>query len=73
MTQRYRLKPGRESFQIVDGPFAGRKFERGREYKREEIPPGERARFEEVIAPAPAKKTTEPKKDAGSKKADNQN
>lgn len=43
---RYRLKKGVEAFQIVDGPFAGRKYERGKTYK--EVPPREHHRFEEA-------------------------
>ncbi len=29
---RYRLKKGQEGFQVVDGPLAGRKFEKGKTY-----------------------------------------
>lgn len=42
----YRLKKGQESFQVVDGPAAGRKFERGVEYDRP--PQGEEWRFETI-------------------------
>jgi len=42
----YQLKKGAEEFRVVDGPFAGRKFERGKVYA--EIPAGEAERFERV-------------------------
>jgi hypothetical protein len=45
-TMEYRLKPGVESFEVVDGPMAGRKFLRGQSYS--EIPPGEKEKFEKV-------------------------
>ena len=45
----YKLKKGIESFQVVDGPFAGRKFEKGKEYA--EIPPDEAAKFEKIKPP----------------------
>jgi len=54
VTEKYRLKRGQESFQVVDGPLAGRKFERGKEYREDEIPPEEEQRFEAVKPPAPA-------------------
>ncbi len=44
--KQYRLKKGQESFQVVDGPLAGRKYLKGQVYG--EIPPGEKGRFEEV-------------------------
>lgn len=44
--KQYRLKKGQESFQVVDGPLAGRKFLKGQVYA--EIPPGEKGRFEEI-------------------------
>jgi hypothetical protein len=41
-----KLKKGQETFQVVDGPDAGRTFERGVEY---DIPPkGYKDRFEAV-------------------------
>lgn len=46
----YRLKNSEEAFQIVDGPFAGRKFVRGKDYR--EIPPGYDDRFEQVKIPS---------------------
>jgi len=42
----YRLKDGVESFRVVDGPFAGRKFLKGKEYA--EVPIGEMGKFEEI-------------------------
>lgn len=44
----YQLKKGQESFQIVDGPNAGRKFERGRKYKESQIPAEVNERFEKI-------------------------
>ncbi|NLT24651.1 MAG: hypothetical protein GXX82_16535 [Syntrophorhabdus sp.] len=42
----YRLKPNEPDIEIVDGPFARKKFVAGRVYT--EIPPKEAARFEAV-------------------------
>ena len=42
----YRLKG--ESFEVVDGAFAGKKFVRGVEYAETEIPPVEKGKFEAV-------------------------
>lgn len=42
----YKLKPGVESFEIVDGAFAGKKYFRGKVY--EKIPPEEKHKFEKV-------------------------
>lgn len=39
----YRLKPGVESFTVMDGPFAGRTFESGQGYA--EIPPQDAGKF----------------------------
>lgn len=44
----YKLKKGIENFQVVDGPFAGRKFGKGKEYSEAEVPPEEAKKFEEV-------------------------
>lgn len=53
---KYRLKQGQESFQVVDGPYAGKTFDRGKPYT--DIPPEEKRRFEkipvETVKPAPA-------------------
>ena len=42
----YRLKENIPDFDVVDGPFAGRRYRRGEIYA--EIPPTEEDRFEEV-------------------------
>lgn len=47
MTQ-YRLKKGIENFQVVDGPFAGRKFVRGKVYGEDKVPPEEKGKFEKI-------------------------
>ena len=39
----YQLKPGVPAFEVVDGPFAGRKFKAGVLYK--EVPPEEAHKF----------------------------
>jgi len=49
----YRLKPGQESFEVVDGPGAGLKFLRGKVYESKTIPKTETWRFEKVPAPQP--------------------
>jgi hypothetical protein len=51
----YKLKPGIENFQVVDGAFAGRKFRKGFLYA--EIPPEEARKFEEVADEAQTPKT----------------
>ncbi|MBN1830291.1 MAG: hypothetical protein JW884_14255 [Deltaproteobacteria bacterium] len=43
---KYRLKKNQESIQIVDGPYAGRKYRKGELY--DDVPPGEAYRFEKV-------------------------
>ncbi len=40
----FKLKPGQHAIEIVDGPFAGRKYFPDQVYA--EIPAGEEARFE---------------------------
>lgn len=52
--KQYRLKPGQESFEVVDGPYANKKFKKGQVYT--DIPPHELKRFEEVKPPKPAAK-----------------
>lgn len=42
----YQLKPGQETFQVIDGPLAGTTYHRGRRYA--EIPDVEKHRFEVV-------------------------
>lgn len=49
----YRIKPGQPAFEIVDGPFAGRKFIIGQIYH--EIPQDEAHRFEKINPPAAKK------------------
>ncbi len=58
----YRLKAGFESFDITDGPDAGRRFVRGLTYA--DLPAGFEARFE----PEPSESTIEEKKPVRSKK-----
>jgi hypothetical protein len=60
---KYSLKQGVETFDVVDGPFAGRRFLPGREYA--EIPEQEKHKFQKVALP-PA----EPVKKSGSKPKD---
>lgn len=43
---KYKLKPGVESFEVVDGEFAGKKFLRGKVY--EKIPQEEAKKFEKT-------------------------
>ena len=53
----YQLKKGKEGFTMVEGPFAGRSFEPGKDYS--EIPPGMAGKFEankEAAAPAAGEK-----------------
>ena len=52
---RYKLKENAADFEMVDGQFAGRKYKAGEIY--DEIPPGEKDRFEKVVDPAPAATT----------------
>ncbi len=49
----FQLKKGKEGFTVVEGPFAGRSYERGRRY--DEIPPQHAGKFEDVNKAAPAK------------------
>ena len=44
----YRLKANVESFEVVDGPFAGRKYVSGEIYT--DIPPGEKGKFDTIAA-----------------------
>ena len=62
----YQLKRGVESFEVVDGPYAGRKYKRGKAYA--DIPPEEKAKFEKTKEPAPVddkSKTDKPVKKRG--------
>jgi len=47
----YQLKPGSESFTVVDGPFAKKTYKPGQAYA--EIPPQEKKRFQEIKEEAP--------------------
>lgn len=58
----YRLKKGVESFEVVDGKYAGRKYKRGKPYA--DIPPEEKKKFE-TIRETSSKKDGE--SDGGSK------
>jgi len=49
------LKPGQESFEVVDGKLAGRKFQSGKIYS--EIPESEEERFEVWAVPEQPKTT----------------
>lgn len=49
---KHELKPGVESFEMVDGPFAGKAFVKGRVY--DEIPPSEKNKFTKVEAGGPS-------------------
>ena len=60
MHQFYQLKKGVESFQVVDGDFAGKNFFRGDLYREKEIPPQEKHKFEPVEPVKPEKKTGKP-------------
>jgi len=42
----YQLKKGQESFDMVDGEFAGRKYRKGKVY--DAVPPNEKHKFEAV-------------------------
>lgn len=46
----YKIKKGFDSFEVVDGIFAGKKYERDKVY--DDIPPNEKHKFEEVAAKA---------------------
>ena len=43
---KYKLKRNFENFDVVDGPFAGKKFRRGKVYRKEDIPENEIKKFE---------------------------
>lgn len=61
----YQLKKGVESFEIVDGPDAGKAFERGRSYK--DVPEAYAAMFDSTDAPADQTKPAARSKAAKSK------
>ena len=60
----YRLKKNQEEFEVVDGPFEGRRYRHGETYRK--IPPGERHRFEQITTEAPQTKKNG-RKEGGSK------
>lgn len=47
----YQLKPGSESFTVVDGPCAGKTYKPGQAYA--DVPPQEMRRFEKIKEEAP--------------------
>lgn len=50
----YKLKKNKPDFDVVDGPFAGKKYRHNESY--EEVPPGEKDRFEVAKADKSAAK-----------------
>ena len=44
----YKLKPGQENFEMVDGPYAKRMYEKGCAYSVTDIPETEIHRFSEI-------------------------
>lgn len=67
-----KLKANVENFEVVDGPFAGRRFKRGKIYTT--VPNNEKHKFEEVKPAKPIEKPspkpqTEKKKAAGDNKS----
>ncbi|MEW5722889.1 MAG: hypothetical protein AB1896_07260 [Thermodesulfobacteriota bacterium] len=45
----FRLKPATEAFRVMDGEYAGRRFEHGRVYHADQVPPEYADRFEAVV------------------------
>lgn len=64
MTKYFKLKKGEPGFRLADGPGAGKRFQSGRGYRAEEIPPSHRHKFEEVrkISLPPKNTSAEQKK-----------
>ena len=65
---KFKLKKNVENFDVVDGPFAGKSYVRGKVYKT--VPDNERHKFEEVKPARPVSKPspepqTEKKKTGG--------
>ena len=59
-----------ESFEVVDGPYAGRKYKRGKAYA--DIPPEEKQKFEKIKEPAPVEeksKTDKPGEKKGGERS----
>lgn len=65
---KYELKPGVESFEVVDGPHAGSKYVKGREY--EEIPSSEKNKFQPVKEVKPIQKGSKAAEKATKEKGD---
>ena len=61
----YRLKPGQETIEIVDGDHAGKRYERGKTYTA--IPENEAHRFEDANPPQAAKPAKTAEKPEASK------
>lgn len=66
--KKYRLKG--EAFEVVDGPFAGKKFQRGVAYEESQVPPMEKKRFVEVPAAQAPAEHVPAKKSASTSKQD---
>lgn len=49
MSKLYQLKPGQEAFLVMDGDFAGRRYERVKIYHQDQIPPEHLGRFEALV------------------------
>jgi hypothetical protein len=62
----YRLKKTSHAFEIVDGPFARRKYLHGLLYA--EIPPEHKGRFDSIEAEAKPAAEAAPKAEGGKKK-----
>lgn len=67
----YRLKKGQEAFQVVDGPFAKRRYRHGVEYADGDIPPQEKKKFEPACAKASARQEAPGKVGGKNQKASN--
>jgi len=70
---KYKLKKNVENFDVVDGPFAGREYRRGKVYDEKDIPPGEKRKFEPVPEPKadlPARSAQAGSSKSGAKKED---
>jgi len=66
----YKLKKGRESFEVVDGEFAGRKYIQGKTYDK--IPPEEKGKFEKIEdSGQSATQTADKKSEVGGQKKKN--
>lgn len=61
----YMLKKNKPEFDVVDGPFAGKKYRHSGTY--EEVPPGEKDRFE-VVKGQKAEDRRQKTEDKGTKK-----